>query len=302
MPLDSVATVPIAPPLDDPEALDWLQHQTDLVIAVGEPDQAADLVVATEQEAALMRARAESAPEVVLEMRQLLRQPLNIPKGLEAESLAYARLQDGALFRRWLAQRDPPEAVIVTDSDAIVMERKDDHIVATLNRPAQHNSMTMAMREAWNDLLDVVLLDSTVQSLSLRARGRCFSTGGELREFGLSNNSQEAHTIRMQRSPAMKLAGVKVRVNCQVHGACIGSGIELAAFAQHLGAARHSFFQLPELRMGLIPGSGGTVSIRRRIGRQRLLHWFLSGRRISASTALSWGLVDTLLEAEDRDS
>lgn len=301
MPPDGVATAPISPPLDDPEALDWLQHQTHLVIAVGEPDQAADLVVATEREAALIRARAESAPEVVFEMRQLLRQPMNIPKGLEAESLAYARLQDGALFRRWLAHRDPPEAVIVTNSDPIIIERKGDHIVATLNRPQQHNSMTMAMREAWNDLLDVVLLDTTVESLSLCARGRCFSTGGDLSEFGLFNNSREAHNIRMKRSPAIKLATVQARVDCQVHGACIGSGVELAAFADQVLAAPNSFFQLPELKMGLIPGSGGTVSIRRRIGRQRLMYWFLSGRRIAATTALSWGLVDALLDAADRD-
>jgi len=299
MQAERVAGGPICRAPDDPEALDWLRHQQNLVIAVGEADQAADLVVATEREAALMRARAEAASEVVFEMCQLLRQPLSITEGLEAESLAYARLQDGALFRRWLAQRASPETVTATDGDAIIIERTGEHIVAILNRPQLHNSMTIAMRETWNDLLDVVLLDSTVQSLSLRARGRCFSSGGELREFGLLNNSREAHNIRMQRSPAIKLAAVQARVNCQVHGACIGSGIELAAFAEHLGAARNSFFQLPELRMGLIPGSGGTVSIRRRIGRQRLLHWFLSGRRISAKTALSWGLVDTLLETAE---
>jgi len=49
--------------------------------------------------------------------------------------------------------------------------------------------------------------------------------------------------------------------------------------------------------MGLIPGAGGTVSIPARIGRQRTLEWLLSGAELDADTALSWGLVDNLIDA-----
>ena len=55
-----------------------------------------------------------------------------------------------------------------------------------------------------------------------------------------------------------------------------------------------TIFQLPEITMGLIPGAGGTVSITRRIGRQRTAYMALSARRINAQTALAWGLVDAL--------
>jgi enoyl-CoA hydratase/carnithine racemase len=53
-------------------------------------------------------------------------------------------------------------------------------------------------------------------------------------------------------------------------------------------------FWLPELSRGLVPGAGGTVSVPRRIGRQRAAGWMLSGNRIDARTALAWGLVDEL--------
>jgi enoyl-CoA hydratase/carnithine racemase len=61
-------------------------------------------------------------------------------------------------------------------------------------------------------------------------------------------------------------------------------------------AARNSFFQLPELRFGLIPGAGGCVSIPRRIGRHRTAYLVLSGHRIGAAKALDWGLIDALTD------
>ena len=97
-------------------------------------------------------------------------------------------------------------------------------------------------------------------------------------------------------SPARLLARLGTRVSFFVHGACIGSGIELPAFAARLVAHPETFFQLPELQMGLIPGAGGTVSIARRIGRQRTAWMVLTGRRITARTALEWGLVDALVD------
>ena len=79
-----------------------------------------------------------------------------------------------------------------------------------------------------------------------------------------------------------------------VHGACVGAGIELPAFAGRVVASRDAWFALPEVAMGLVPGAGGTVSLPRRIGAQRTAWLALTGRRIDAETALAWGLVDEL--------
>jgi enoyl-CoA hydratase/carnithine racemase len=79
-----------------------------------------------------------------------------------------------------------------------------------------------------------------------------------------------------------------------VHGACAGAGVELPAFAGRVIADPGTTFLLPELAMGLIPGAGGTVSLPRRIGRERTAKLALSGEPIDAKTALDWGLVDEL--------
>ena len=97
-----------------------------------------------------------------------------------------------------------------------------------------------------------------------------------------------------RRIVAVWAADCAERVEFRLHGACIGAGVELPAFAHMVTAAKAAFFQLPEIKFGLIPGAGGCVSITRRIGRQRTAFLGLSARRILASTALRWGLVDAL--------
>ena len=68
----------------------------------------------------------------------------------------------------------------------------------------------------------------------------------------------------------------------------------MPAFARQVVAAEDAFFQLPEVAMGLVPGAGGTVSIPRRIGRQRTAYLALSGLRVDAATAHRWGLIDEI--------
>jgi enoyl-CoA hydratase/carnithine racemase len=90
------------------------------------------------------------------------------------------------------------------------------------------------------------------------------------------------------------MAQLKGNIQVRVHGACIGAGIELPAFAANISAQAESFFALPEVGFGLIPGAGGTVSIPRRIGRQNTAKLGLSGASIDAKQALAWGLIDVI--------
>ena len=74
----------------------------------------------------------------------------------------------------------------------------------------------------------------------------------------------------------------------------MGAGIELPAFARRVSAHPGSSIALPEVPLGLIPGSGGTVGITRRVGRQRCAQLALTGHPITAQTALEWGLIDEI--------
>jgi enoyl-CoA hydratase/carnithine racemase len=104
--------------------------------------------------------------------------------------------------------------------------------------------------------------------------------------------------IRTTRSPALLLSRVASRVTVEIHGACVGAGIEIAALAGRVVATTDTRVRLPEVGMGLIPGAGGTASLPRRIGRHRTAWLGLGGGWLDAATAFAWGLVDEVRDPE----
>ena len=258
--------------------------------------RASDVVLRLPEDAQPLVASIRRSPLAAAVLVQLLRTTEKLPvlDALYAESLAYAVLQGGPEYRRWLANHralpGPPPDV----GPPAVVERTGAELSITLNRPANRNAISVEMRDALVEAFQLVLADSTIRKVRLSGRGKCFSVGGDLAEFGTVPDPATGHAIRMQALPARFLAQCADRVEARLHSACIGAGVELPAFARRVVAAKATFFQLPELEMGLIPGAGGTVSLPRRIGRQRAAWLMLSGKRINARTALDWGLVDAI--------
>jgi enoyl-CoA hydratase/carnithine racemase len=286
---------------DKAAVVPWLRAVPCPVIAIGgkgsDPavNDACDVVADHAAAATSLAQNAARSPLAASVLVQLLRltERLPIDDAITAESLAYAMLQGGAEHKRWLATHRPPRAE--TDvGPAVVMTRKGKHLDLELNRPSNRNAMSVEMRDALNEALELVVSDASIKSVRLSGRGQCFSTGGDLAEFGTVPDPAIGHAVRSIALPGRLLALCAKRVEVLVHSACIGSGIELPAFAARLVAAKKSFFQLPELSMGLIPGAGGTVSIPRRIGRQRTAWLVLSGEIIDSKTAKAWGLVDAI--------
>ncbi|HMO74829.1 MAG TPA: enoyl-CoA hydratase/isomerase family protein [Sphingopyxis sp.] len=216
---------------------------------------------------------------------------------LTVESLAYSTLLGGSEFARWLGPVDDDEPPAPGPVDPVRIAREGDRVTLTLDDPANRNAMTAAMRDALYEALANALDDPTRPEVLLRGAGKCFSTGGALAEFGTARDLAEAHVVRTLHSCARALDALGERATVHLHGACVGSGIEVAAAAHKRIAAPDTWFQLPELTMGLIPGAGGTVTVARAIGRHRTLWMLLSGKRIGAAQALDWGLVHAIEDA-----
>lgn len=263
---------------------------------LGELARACDVHVETRAELDALRMGFEKAPIAALAFVQLLRaqaQQASIAAGLAAESFVYSTLQAGPEFAAWLAERRARSRKPARDAEpACLLSREGARLELRLNRPARHNAFSRALRDALCEGLALALADPSIETVVLRGEGESFCSGGDLDEFGSFPDPATAHAIRTTRSPALLLARLAGRVRSEVHGACIGAGIELPAFTAHVVADEDTVIELPEVRLGLVPGAGGTVSITRRIGRQRTAWLGLSGRRIDARTALAWGLVD----------
>jgi enoyl-CoA hydratase/carnithine racemase len=239
----------------------------------------------------------DRAPLAALVLVQLLRRSEGLPvyDGLVAESLAYSTLQSGPEFAEWLGRRPAPKRRPPEAGPALRVEREGRQLRITFDRPARRNAFSAAMRDALVEALEVAVSDPSVEEVVLAGAGPAFCSGGDLDEFGTLPDPATAHAVRSTRNAARLLAACSERTRAEVHGACVGAGVELPAFAARLVARDDATFQLPELAMGLVPGAGGTVSVPRRVGRQRAAWLALSGERIDAHTALAWGLVDEIL-------
>ena len=151
------------------------------------------------------------------------------------------------------------------------------------------------MRDQLVDVLKALVAGADGRPVVITGAGGNFCAGGDPAEFGTVEDPATAHLIRSRANAAPWMAAVAGRTAARIDGACVGAGIELAAFCATVTATDRARFRLPELSMGLIPGAGGTVSIPARIGRQRTLAWLLTDAEIDARTAQRWGLVDNLV-------
>jgi enoyl-CoA hydratase/carnithine racemase len=228
---------------------------------------------------------------------QLLRQgeSLDVPQALLAESWVYSTLQAGPEFGAWRASRGAPPGLEPHPEPAVAVDRFGRTLALTLDRPAKHNAFSTEIRDGLVEALRPALVDPGIEEIVVRGRGPSFCSGGDLDEFGTLPDPATAHAIRATRNAALLVHDLAERIRFEVHGACIGAGMELPAFSRRVAAREDAFFQLPEVRFGLVPGAGGTASVPRRIGRQRTAWLALTTHRIDAPTAQQWGLVDEVL-------
>ena len=216
----------------------------------------------------------------------------SIADGLVAESAAYSVLQSGPEFAAWRSA-NPPRSDR-DDAPRVRTERAGDTLVITLVRPKRLNALDAQMRDELMDALTLAAADDGITNVEWRGEGKSFCAGGDLDEFGTRPDPATAHLVRLQRSVGRTLAALTKPTVSYLHGPCMGSGIELAAFTDTVIGAPDTTLALPEIGLGLVPGAGGTVSLTRRIGRLRTASLAFSAAPIDVTTAKEWGLVDRI--------
>jgi enoyl-CoA hydratase/carnithine racemase len=273
----------------------FLQRSVALTIGHGPQDVGCDLWSTDGQEVEDWIAAARLHPQASVAAALLLRhRHEDIWAGLVAESATYSLLQSGPEFTSWLRSPGRPRPGTDTASRVRTNPAAPGRAAeVVLTRSARHNALDVQMRD---ELLAALgELRHQTSPIVVLAEGRSFCSGGDLGQFGSFEDPSSAHAVRLRRSLALRFSELAERMVVGLHGACLGAGIELPAFAGRVVASDDARLGLPEGGLGLIPGAGGTVSIPRRIGRARTLDLIVTGRSIDAATARAWGLVDEVV-------
>jgi enoyl-CoA hydratase len=174
-------------------------------------------------------------------------------------------------------------------------EKRGAVAVVSLDRPEKLNAYNTAMRDDLYAVLGAVDEDPEVRVLVLRGRGRAFSAGGDLSEFGTAPSPLEARRVRWQRDVWGRLLCLNAATLAAVHGWASGGGMEMALLCDLCVASEDARFALPETGLGLIPGVGGTQTIARRGGLALGLDCVLTGRTLTARAAATAGLVNRVV-------
>ncbi len=162
--------------------------------------------------------------------------------------------------------------------------------IITLDRPEKLNAYNVAMRDDLYEALGAADEDPDVRALVLGGRGRAFSTGGDVSEFGTAPSPLVARAVRWRRDVWGRLLGLRAATIAAVHGFAVGGGMEMALLCDFCLAADDARFALPETGLGMIPGVGGTQTLPRHAGVARALDLVLSGRWLDARGARDAGI------------
>lgn len=178
------------------------------------------------------------------------------------------------------------------------LDREHDGQVAvlTLSRPERMNAITWEMRGQMLERFREIDADDQIRVVVIRQDGEQFSPGGDIPGF----MEVEAHEFidlgHNLTAPARSPKPVIVAID----GYCFGAGLELSMACDIRVATRRSQFGQPEIRLGMIPGSGGSQRLLRYLGRSRAKYYIMTGERFSAEEAHDWGLLASI--SEDREA
>jgi enoyl-CoA hydratase len=183
-------------------------------------------------------------------------------------------------------------------SQFLVVETADRIATLTVNRPDKLNALNADVLAALDAALDAVGADPAVGAVIVTGAGRSFVAGADIGEIaGEAAASLEAFARRGQALYRRIERSTKPMI-AAVNGFALGGGCELALACHVRLASTKAKFGLPEVKLGLIPGYGGTQRLPRLVGRGPALRLILSGDPVDAAEALRMGLADGVFEPD----
>jgi 2-(1,2-epoxy-1,2-dihydrophenyl)acetyl-CoA isomerase len=185
----------------------------------------------------------------------------------------------------------------VVTARPVRLERDDDVLVIELHRPdvlnALDDALLDALLSAWAEAAA-----PDVRAVVLAGAGRAFCAGADLRQPARPPAEIVANQRRRYSAQALAMVGLAKPIVAAVHGAAVGAGLALACAADVRIASDRAMFLPGFAGIGAVPDAGASWTVPRLIGHARAFDWFASSKRLGATEALAWGLVNEVVPAD----
>ncbi|EUC64264.1 enoyl-CoA hydratase/isomerase [Rhizoctonia solani AG-3 Rhs1AP] len=178
----------------------------------------------------------------------------------------------------------------------LVSRPKPNVTLLTLNRPKALNALSTPLFEEINEVLDQVEKDEEIGALVVTGSEKAFAAGADIKEM----KDKEFTDVYKNNflGDWTRITSFRKPVIAAVSGFALGGGCELAMMCDIILASPTARFGQPEIKLGVIPGAGGTQRLTHAIGKSRAMELVLTGRMITAQEAEKWGLVSRIVEGD----
>ena len=181
--------------------------------------------------------------------------------------------------------------------ETITAEVTDNVGIITLNRPKRLNAINLQMVSELKSVLDG-WKEQSLRAVVLTGAGKAFAAGADISQM-MNFSSTEAATFAAQGQAVFRLLEhFPAPTIAAVNGFALGGGCELAMCCDIILASDRAVFGQPEVKLGVIPGFGGTQRLLRRVGRQAALELMMTGRNVKSEEAVRLGIALRIAEQE----
>ena len=182
----------------------------------------------------------------------------------------------------------------------VTTERRDAVALVTIDNPPM-NALSTALLDELESEFDALDKDVGVRAIVLRGAGeRAFVAGADIKEFpSLREARAEGSSARGIQRLGHRMDAAHTPFVAAIRGFCLGGGLELAMCCDIRICAEDATLGQPEIKLGLIPGGGGTQRLPRLVGHGRAMLLNLTGEFVDAETAYAWGLCERVVPAAD---
>jgi enoyl-CoA hydratase len=182
--------------------------------------------------------------------------------------------------------------------DTVLYEERDGIAWITLNRPHKLNALNADVFRRLGDSL-ARLEDGDCAVGIIRGAGRAFAAGADIQDYVDITADEYRAFMDVGRAPTDAIGRLSKPVIAAVQGFALGGGFELVLACDLVIAAENARFGLPEPKLGLAPGGGGTQRLPRIVGKTRALEVLLAGRVVTGTEAFEWGIANRVVPKEE---